>query len=84
MRIELDNSDDRIGAKIRRATLMKVPYILVVGEQEMAGGEVNVRTREGKQYGSYPLPEFLAACAIEITSHGATTPVGESQAPTHS
>jgi threonyl-tRNA synthetase len=84
LRVELDNSDDRIGAKIRRATLMKVPYVLVVGEQEMASGEVNVRTREGKQYGSYPLPEFLAACAAEITSHGVTTPVGESRAPTHS
>ena len=49
LRTELDDSGDRIGAKIRKATLMKVPYILVIGEQEMKEQTVNVRTREGKQ-----------------------------------
>ncbi len=66
LRVELDNSPERIGAKIRQATLDKVPYILVIGEQEAADGAVNVRTREGKQLGSCGLPEFLAACAVEI------------------
>ncbi|MBU0637544.1 MAG: threonine--tRNA ligase [Planctomycetes bacterium] len=81
LRVELDNGDDRIGAKIRRATLMKIPYILVVGEQEMADETVNVRTREGKQMGSYPLAQFLAACALEIANQGAAAPGGEGQAP---
>ena len=58
LRVELDNSDERIGAKIRQATLMKIPYILVVGEQEAADNTVNVRTREGKQYGSFSCPSF--------------------------
>jgi threonyl-tRNA synthetase len=80
LRAELDDGDDRISAKIRRATLMKTPYILVVGEQEMASGSVNVRTREGTQYGSYVLPQFLAACATEIASHGAHMPAA-SQTP---
>ncbi len=70
LRAELDNSDDRIGNKIRLAAHAKIPYILVVGEQEAAEGKVNVRTREGKQYGSFTLPEFLAACAIEIANRG--------------
>ena len=74
LRAELDNSSDRIGAKIRKATLTKIPYILVIGEQEMTNQEVNVRTREGKQLGSCTLPEFLAACAQEITAHGAKAP----------
>ncbi len=68
LRVELDNGNDRIGSKIRNATLMKVPYILVVGEQEAAGKSVNVRTREGKQLGNCTVPEFLAACAIEIAN----------------
>ena len=71
LRVELDNSDERIGSKIRDATLLKIPYILVVGEQEAAEQKVNVRTREGTQYGSFGLPEFLAACADEITNKGA-------------
>jgi len=71
LRTELDDGSDRIGAKIRRATLMKVPYILVVGEQEAANQTVNVRTREGQQLGNCTVPEFLAACASEIAERGA-------------
>ena len=81
LRVEFDNSSDRIGAKIRRATLLKVPYILVVGEQEQAGGTVNVRTREGVQQGNHRLTEFLAACATEIMNHGEKTPAEAGQAP---
>ena len=79
LRVELDDSDDRIGAKIRAATLMKIPYVLVVGEQEMNDKTVNVRTREGKQYGNYSLPEFLAACATEIANQGDKPPGETSQ-----
>jgi threonyl-tRNA synthetase len=73
LRVEQDNTDDRISAKIRRATLMKVPYILVVGVQEAAAGQVNVRTRDGEQLGSVPLGEFLEACAEEIATRGGRT-----------
>jgi threonyl-tRNA synthetase len=79
LRVELDSSDDRIGAKIRRATLLKVPYILVLGEQEAAGQTVNVRTREGKQLGSHTVAQFLAACALEISKRGAQAPDEDSQ-----
>jgi threonyl-tRNA synthetase len=75
LRAEVDDSDERIGAKIRQATMMKIPYILVVGEQEAAEKTVNVRTREGKQYGTFAMPEFLAACATEIASRGESAPV---------
>ena len=79
LRVDLDNSDERIGAKIRLATLTKIPYILVVGEMEAAQNTVNVRTREGQQYGNFSLPEFLAACAREITSRGREALAGASQ-----
>jgi len=71
LRVELDDSDARIGAKIRAATLSKTPYILVIGEQEAAEKVVNVRTREGRQLGSCSVPQFLAACAEEISNRGA-------------
>ena len=74
LRVELDDGGDRIGAKIRRATMMKVPYILVVGEQEAAEKTINVRTRAGKQLGSCSVPEFLAACVQEINERGAKSP----------
>jgi len=79
LRVELDDSGDRIGAKIRRGTLDKTPYILVVGEQEVADHSINVRTREGKQMGNCTVPEFLAACAAEIANRGAAAPGDEAR-----
>ena len=75
LRVELDDNDDRIGGKIRRASMMKIPYILVVGEQEIKDNTVNVRTREGKQLGSIGLGDFAAACAREVVerSHSSSS-----------
>ncbi len=71
LRIEYDQTSERIGAKIRAASMMKIPYVLVIGEQEVDSQTVNVRTRDGKQLGSCTLPEFLAACAKEIVERSA-------------
>lgn len=49
LRVEADVSADKLGAKIRRAQLEKVPYMLVVGEKDMAARVVSPRTREGQQ-----------------------------------
>ena len=46
---EADLSDDRMNAKIRKAQAQKIPYMLVVGDKEMQGNTVSVRTREGEQ-----------------------------------
>ncbi len=81
LRVELDNGGERIGAKVRLAALAKIPYILVVGEMEAANNTVNVRTREGKQYGDFSLPEFLAACAREIAQRGQQPLAGAGQTP---
>jgi len=66
LRVELDDGGERIGAKIRSATLMKAPYILVVGEREAAEGSVNVRTRDGRQLGNHGVAEFITVCEREI------------------
>jgi threonyl-tRNA synthetase len=57
-RVEMDLSADKLGAKIRRATLEKIPYMVVVGEKDMAARMVSPRTREGKQLPAMPLEEF--------------------------
>jgi len=74
LRAELDEGGDRIGAKIRRATLMKIPYILVIGEQEQAADSVNVRTRDGKRLGTRPVSQFIEYCTGQVAARTANSP----------
>ncbi len=61
IRVQLDNSDEKIGYKIRQAQLQKVPYMLVLGEKEADDGNVvAVRTREGKDLGLAQTDMFIA------------------------
>ncbi|HIQ40164.1 MAG TPA: threonine--tRNA ligase [Sulfurivirga caldicuralii] len=69
-RVETDLRNEKIGLKIREHTLMRVPYILVVGDQEVEQGSVNVRTREGKTLGSMPVDAFAAQLAEAVAQLG--------------
>ena len=61
LRVETDESNEKLGAKIRDAQLQKVPYMLVVGEKEAAAGTVSVRKRTGRRAGDRcPIEEFVA------------------------
>jgi threonyl-tRNA synthetase len=60
IRVHADISAQRMNAKIRQAQLMKVPYMLVVGENEMNAGQVSLRVRDGSQQNNIPLGEFMA------------------------
>lgn len=67
VRVELDNSDNKIGYKIREAQLQKVPYMIVLGEKETSDGTiVTVRTREGQDLGSMPTDDFVSKVLDEI------------------
>lgn len=59
-RVEVDLSGGRMQAKIRDAAKQKVPYILVIGDKEMAANAVAVRLRDGADLGAKPVPEFVA------------------------
>ena len=59
LRVELDDSPERIGPKKHQARKMKIPYIAVVGEQEAAGRTVNINDREGRQLDNMNLETFL-------------------------
>ena len=57
-RVEVDESDKWLKAKIREAQLQKIPYILVVGDKEIEKGTVAVRLRTGEDLGEKPISEF--------------------------
>jgi threonyl-tRNA synthetase len=58
VRVHADLSAQRMNAKIRAAQLMKVPYMLVVGDNEMKANQVSLRVRDGSQQNNIPLAEF--------------------------
>lgn len=60
LRVELDESSEKLGYKIREAQMQKVPYMLVVGGREQETGSVNVRLRSGEELGALPVDEVLA------------------------
>jgi threonyl-tRNA synthetase len=68
LRVELDESKDRMQAKIRRAQLQKVPYMLVVGEKEQAADGVAVRMRSGEDLGAIPVDAFVERIKAEIAA----------------
>ncbi|MDW8058668.1 MAG: threonine--tRNA ligase [Thermomicrobium sp.] len=59
LRVEVDDGDERMQAKIRNAQLQKVPYMLVVGDREAADESVAVRLRTNENLGAMPLERFL-------------------------
>jgi threonyl-tRNA synthetase len=65
LRVDTDLSADKLNAKIRRAQLEKIPYMLVVGERDMAGRVVSPRTRDGKQLPAQLLDEMAKILVAE-------------------
>jgi threonyl-tRNA synthetase len=67
LRVESHLGPEKVGAKIRLATMAKIPYQLVLGEKEVENQTVAVRTRKGEQQ-VMPLAEFVARCGEESRS----------------
>lgn len=59
IRAELDIRNEKIGYKIREARLAKIPYMLIIGENEVSNGTVSVRNREDGDLGSFKFDEFF-------------------------
>jgi threonyl-tRNA synthetase len=66
-RAKSDLRNEKIGFKIREHTLLKVPYLLVIGDREVETQTVSVRTREGVDLGSMPVAQF-SQCLIDAVS----------------
>jgi len=67
VRVEIDESNERLQKKIRNQQMLKVPYMLVVGKSEAADKTVNVRSRSGEQQTMSP-EQFLASVQNEIAA----------------
>ena len=68
IRATLDNSPEKVGAKIRNAQLQRIPYMLVIGEKEAAIQSVSIRHAKKGDLGVKPLAEFIPEITREIAS----------------
>ena len=64
--MEVDSSAEKLGAKIREATLMKVPYQVVVGPRDEANGTISVRSRTDGDLGAMKLEDLVAKLQEEM------------------
>lgn len=72
LRADLDDSPDKIGAKIRRATMRKIPYMAVIGAREEESNTVAVRHRTAGDLGAMGVEAFRDGLLAEKTSRGGT------------
>ena len=76
LRADLDDRQEKIGYKIREAQLQKVPYMLVVGDREVAEHQVSVRSRSGGDQGARGVGAFIEAALIEVADKAAPSTAG--------
>jgi threonyl-tRNA synthetase len=58
-RVESNLASDKIGSKIRTATMAKIPYMLIIGDKQATTNTFAVRTRKGDDKGAMPVAEFV-------------------------
>ncbi len=68
IRVEQDSSDERIGYKIRQAQLEKVPYMLILGENEANANTVSIRKRSGEEINGIKISDAIAMIKEDIAS----------------
>ncbi|WP_438862046.1 threonine--tRNA ligase [Nocardioides bizhenqiangii] len=68
IRVEVDDSDDRMQKKIRNAQLQKVPFMVIAGDDDMEAGAVSFRYRDGRQDNGVPIAEAIERVAAAIAS----------------
>ncbi|MBZ5201142.1 threonine--tRNA ligase [Planomicrobium chinense] len=66
LRVDIDERDEKLGYKIREAQMQKVPYMLVIGDQELENGSVNVRKYGEQKSESMPFDDFLKLIQSEL------------------
>ncbi len=66
IRVDVDDSNDRMNAKIRNAQLLKIPYMLVIGDKELEANAVALRLRNGENPGAMPVDDFIQLAKNEI------------------
>ena len=69
LRVDVDDRNERMNAKIREAQLKKVPYMLIVGDREAQSDSVSVRLRSNENLGSMPLEQALASMKEAVSAY---------------
>ena len=65
-RVEVDSSDEKIGYKIRQAQLEKLPYMIILGKNEVENNNISVRARNGEKIDGILLDEFISKLNKEV------------------
>ncbi len=68
MRVELDDRNEKIGYKIREARMQRIPYMLIIGDQEVADGTLSIRSRKEGDVGAKSVDQFIADALVEINT----------------
>lgn len=68
LRVKVDDRSERMNAKIRDAQKQKIPYMLIVGDQEMENQQVSLRLRSGENPGAQSLDDFISTAKEDITA----------------
>ena len=71
LRVNLDLRNEKITYKIREHSMQKLPYLIVIGDKEMAAGTVAVRARGGQDLGAMPLDAFVQKILGDIANKSA-------------
>jgi len=71
LRVNLDLRNEKITYKIREHSMQKLPYLIVVGDKEMAAGAVAVRARGGQDLGTMTLDAFAQRISQDIANKSA-------------
>ena len=66
LRVELNNKNEKLGAKIRDAQMQKVPYMIIIGQKEQESDKISLRLRDGRDLGEMELNEFTKAAKSKI------------------
>ncbi len=66
VRVDVDDGNDRMNAKIRNAQLQKIPYMLVIGDREIEAGAAAMRLRSGENLGAVPVDEIVSRITSEV------------------
>jgi threonyl-tRNA synthetase len=70
VRVSVDARNEKMNAKIREHAMQKVPFLLVVGDKEVEGGKVNVRSRGKEKTEDMTAPEFVEKIRKLIAERG--------------
>jgi len=68
IRADIDSENEKIGYKIRKATILKTPYMCIIGDKEMENNTVNVRSRKGENIGAMSVEKLVTFLKDEISN----------------